>query len=70
MNAMSEIIETKTCFFCKKGGQITLSDSDFARYSLGGVNVIADTVDADVREQLQSGIHGNCWDNAFGSKEE
>lgn len=67
---------TPTCPFCGKKGNVVLNEEQISKhvaYTKGEIRFIQDAfpeLSAPVREQLKTGIHPECWDNAFGDDED
>ena len=54
---------TQQCPFCFKTGEVEVNSYDYLRY-LDGTRLIQDAMpntSADVREQIITGIHPECW---------
>jgi hypothetical protein len=66
------IVNTGTCPFCKKPGKLEVPPEVLDRYD-GGRGMFIQNAwpegSADEREQLLSGIHGKCFDDAFPDDE-
>ena len=61
------VIETKTCLHCKKTGTVKILTSELFYIRQGyHIQDAVKSLDKPEREQLISGIHGNCWEEMFG----
>ena len=62
---------TKPCVHCKKTSIVQLWDDDLERYMNGALiqDAFPDLM-PPVREQIQSGIHPQCWNELFKDEDE
>ena len=61
------VIETKTCLHCKKTGTVKILTRELFYIRQGyHIQDAVKSLDIPEREQLISGIHGNCWEEMFG----
>ncbi len=64
------IVETPTCFHCKKTGTLEVPAVGFLQWNFGMlVQDAFPELDNDLREQLMSGTHPQCWTEMFGTHE-
>lgn len=67
---------TPTCPFCGKKGNVVLNEEQIQKhvaYSRGEIRFIQDAfpeLSAPVREQIKTGIHPQCWDEAFSDMDD
>lgn len=72
---MTQIVElvkvtTPVCFFCGQRGTVTVPRAGVEAYQAGAPVQYAFPFEfADVREQIMTGTHPACWDEAFGDPE-
>ena len=66
-------IETAECPFCKKDGQVEVTDEQHAQFKqwekqLRGpfIQDGLSTWPAELREQLLTGVHPKCWEEFIG----
>ncbi len=65
------LVHTETCPVCHKGGTVTVPLAGLKKYRGGElIQRAMPTVTADVREQLMTGIHGECWEKMFSNDKE
>lgn len=70
-------VDTKTCFLCGEAGQVALTSDQADRYDayragFGHPHIqdaLPDVSDGE-REQLLTGTHEACFDDAFGGEDE
>lgn len=59
-------IVTAECFVCKKGGEVKLTLDQYNRLRKGSyIQGSLPDVAPEIREQLITGMHGDCWDRVF-----
>ncbi len=64
------VVTTPTCFVCGKDGEVEVPMEGFLRRQLGAL--IQDAypeIGKDLREQMLTGIHPQCWEATYGSME-
>jgi hypothetical protein len=60
-------VETRTCRQCGYKGEVEVPNSGLARYSSGALMQDAfPDLSKELREQLISGTHPECWAALFG----
>lgn len=64
-------ITTPMCRFCKKTGEVHVTESDYEKYGSmkqgHHIQDILPDLSADTREMLITGTHPECWASMFGS---
>lgn len=67
MNTLTTLT-TKPCMFCGKTGEIELPAdvADAVRDRTAPIQQLLPEMNVDLREQLISGIHPDCWNSNFG----
>jgi hypothetical protein len=61
------VMQTGQCPFCKKDGSVEVSMVGLLTYNLGGlVQEAFPDMDTELREQIISGTHPKCWNEAYG----
>jgi hypothetical protein len=61
------IIETKRCPHCGATGQVNVREASVRLWSRGAlVQEAFPELPADLREQILTGIHPECWDAYLG----
>jgi hypothetical protein len=65
-------VETPQCFHCGKTGTVTVSAEAYAswREGLGPIQQFMGEMPMELREQLISGTHPECWMELFGTDED
>lgn len=66
-------VNTPTCSLCNEKGKVYITADQEDRFLARGTTLIQialPDVPADIREQLKTGIHGECWDRTFGGMED
>jgi hypothetical protein len=59
-------VPTRRCFVCGYTGEVTVSNAGLAAYNSGALAQVAfPELDKAVREQIISGTHPWCWEQAF-----
>lgn len=58
-------VSTPECFVCGKSGQVYVKVSEYLAWKDGEFIQKAMSNDANEREQLLTGTHGPCFDDAF-----
>ncbi len=62
-----EYVKTKRCWVCRREGQVFVPSDGYVKWKEGGL-LIQDAmpdVRPEVREQLMTGLHPECWDSIF-----
>lgn len=67
-------IQTKPCLWCHVSGEVTLTEDQherLAEWMLGDMNIqdVLPDLSADVREQIMTGIHPDCWNQMWAEGE-
>ena len=59
-------VHTKACMLCGESGHIVVDEAGLEAWGSGVLiqNAFPELSAAE-REQLMTGIHGECWDKAF-----
>ena len=70
-NMINETVAIETrCPFCGKTAIVEVPTDGFIAWQFGAtVQKAFPKLDADIREQLVSGICPTCWDKMFGGEE-
>jgi hypothetical protein len=69
------ILETRTCTWCGEAGTVEL-DADsyigYAKWSLRQLTIqdAMPNIPMDIREQIMTGYHPECWTAMFGKSDE
>ena len=64
------VVETPTCFHCKKVGIIEIQAQELFYLNQGmHIQDAVKSLDKELREQLISGTHPKCWYEMFGEEE-
>ena len=59
-------VATPQCFFCGERGLVLADEAGLEAWQAGALIQDAfPNLSAPLREQLKSGIHGECWDAMF-----
>jgi len=59
---MKVVVETGVCPICLRGGSATVLQSEWDQYSKGAlIQVALKSSSAEIREQIVSGAHPDCW---------
>lgn len=60
-------VETPVCFHCRKTGTVTVSAEAYEswREGLGPIQQFMPEMPMELREQLISGTHPECWDEMY-----
>lgn len=63
-------IETQTCIHCKKTGTVEIFSQELF-YLHQGMHIqdAVKSLDKDLREQMITGTHPECWIKMFGEEE-
>lgn len=65
------LIQTRQCHFCNQGGSLEVPQEGVEAYQGGAfVQDAFPSLSASEREQIMTGTHPKCWDDAFGALEE
>ena len=65
------LIQTPTCTFCRKGGEVAITTEEQAALQSGQfIQQALANREPSFREQIISGTHSECWDAIFGGEEE
>ena len=58
--------QTRRCYWCNKTGSVWLSRADVTEWKMGRhAQDVWPDLDSIVREQIISGTHPKCWEQAF-----
>lgn len=66
-------IQTKPCFLCNMGGEVTVPAAELEAWDGGRgpfIQVAMPTTSAEIREQILTGTHPECWAAMFPEEEE
>lgn len=68
-------VHTKLCNWCQKDGLVTIEATDEQLDEMNSPNrrhiqFIFPELSAEIREQMISGTHPNCWDEMIESSED
>lgn len=64
------LMETNTCFSCGRTGSVEIKPQELFLLNQGElVQDAVKSLDKELREQLISGTHPQCWKNMFGEAE-
>lgn len=64
-------VRTQQCVWCGSTGLVLADEAGFDAWKAGALIQDAfPNLSAPLREQLKSGIHGECWDTMFPEEEE
>lgn len=65
------LIQTSKCMGCGKGGEIDVPEDGYVRWKNGEfIQNALPMLTANQREQLMTGMHGECFDDMFPEEEE
>lgn len=60
------VYSTRKCHRCGKGGILSVDEDQLFEWLSGSpIQVAFNTLPAELREQLLSGIHPECWASIF-----
>ena len=63
----TKLIHTRRCMVCGDGGTLELPVDGIAKYEAGThVQDAFPELSKDLREQIISGTHPQCWEDLFG----
>lgn len=69
-NGDKYVVETQVCFHCGKTGTVEIFTQEMFWLHQGKhIQEAVQSLDKDLREQLISGTHPQCWINMFGEEE-
>ena len=69
-NGDKYVVETKECFHCKKTGTVEIFTQEMFYIHQGWkIQDAVKSLDKDLREQMITGTHPNCWLEMFGEEE-
>ena len=61
------VIETKICLWCGNKGKVEILSRELFEIRQGAlIQDAVKSLDKELREQLISGTHSNCWNEMFG----
>ena len=64
------IVETKPCFHCKEVGTVEIPSQELFDLNQGKlIQEALVSVPKELREQILTGTHPNCWIELFGPEE-
>lgn len=65
------VVRTRKCLVCGLSGNVVVPDAEYRAWQDG--KLIQDAIPSlpkELREQLISGTHPECWERMFSSKED
>ena len=63
-------VQTKPCRLCGESGIVLVTPAGLESWQAGElIQRAMPELSASEREQLMTGIHGECWDQVFGEAE-
>lgn len=65
------LLDTPKCFWCEQGGTVVVDPTEYIAYLNGDhIQDAFRSASADIREQILTGTHPECWEEMFSGDEE